>query len=248
MDPEPKSSEEILPEFTPIIVNNRKNSPYLLSDDLIVFPQFLSVEECADIIEFSIKLPKTTTRSTCRQRSMFRSSVLADYLFTEIKKLSREVCIKMLLKPQHQDDQWTPSYINNNFRFVTSEAGTGIGPHFDATYVVNVDEISIYTAMIYLNDNFTGGLLDFNNTSYIPQQGDLVILNQRLLHSSPPVKTGTKYILRSEIMYRRVGTVETDSDREAMVMYNRARQTGDEYLMDRAFILSPRLENLVLNI
>ena len=42
--------------------------------------------------------------------------------------------------------------------------------------------------------------------SVIPQTGTALIFNHDTLHEGEPVTKGTKYIIRTEIMYRRVDT------------------------------------------
>ena len=42
--------------------------------------------------------------------------------------------------------------------------------------------------------------------SVVPQTGTALIFNHDTLHEGEPVSSGTKYIIRTEIMYRRVDT------------------------------------------
>jgi prolyl 4-hydroxylase len=57
--------------------------------------------------------------------------------------------------------------------------------------------------MIYLNDAFEGGETKFNKCSIEPATGKALIFRHELLHEGCPVITGIKYVLRTDIMYRR---------------------------------------------
>lgn len=87
-------------------------------------------------------------------------------------------------------------------------------PHFDATTRVN-DSTSLLTVLIYLNDGggkeFDGGETCFldsksvklNDTTEMvtPSTGDVVVFEHDLFHSSAPLKFGTKYILRTDVLF-----------------------------------------------
>jgi len=88
-------------------------------------------------------------------------------------------------------------------------------PHFDATTRVN-DSTSLLTVLIYLNDgggkDFDGGETCFldsksmklNEASTIvtPSTGDVVVFEHDLFHSSATLKFGTKYILRTDVLFQ----------------------------------------------
>ena len=87
-------------------------------------------------------------------------------------------------------------------------------PHFDATTRVH-NMTSLLTVLIYLND---GGGDDFDGgeTCYIdaispkgidtatkitPATGKVVVFEHDLFHSSVPLKFGTKYVLRTDVLF-----------------------------------------------
>jgi hypothetical protein len=88
------------------------------------------------------------------------------------------------------------------WQLIKYNVGEEFKPHFDA---LNKENDRLFTAIIYLNDNFEGGETEFPTTGDIvhPKQGKLVIWknliagksNPKSLHSGNPVKKGTKYIL-----------------------------------------------------
>ena len=92
-------------------------------------------------------------------------------------------------------------------------------PHFDATTSVtaensNVEMTSLLTVLVYLNEgggcDFGGGetfYLDSKNpntepTKVIPKMGSAVIFEHDLFHSSVPLTFGTKFVLRTDILFK----------------------------------------------
>jgi hypothetical protein len=56
--------------------------------------------------------------------------------------------------------------------------------------------------MIYLNDDFEGGETTFPEFLIRPEQGMALIFNHDVYHSGREVTRGTKYVLRTDVMYR----------------------------------------------
>jgi len=121
---------------------------------------------------------------------------------------------------------WEPSYIDSNWMFSKYSPGTHFGPHYDGATVKNFGERSLQTIIIYLNDVGVGGATNFfddkkqgqdptdNNNLFVgtqdfviqtisPTQGSALIFNHYLLHEGELLKEGIKYILRSDIVYKR---------------------------------------------
>ena len=59
--------------------------------------------------------------------------------------------------------------------------------------------------MIYLNDDFAGGETNFGETCIKPETGMALVFEHDLLHEGCAVMKGRKYVLRSDVMYGRVG-------------------------------------------
>ena len=129
--------------------------------------------------------------------------------------------------------EWLPAFIYNKFRIYKYEEGTSFPEHLDykvkRTIIKNDKEYvqqSFLSILIYLNDKFEEG-----NTGYWPDHngihcrflrnvekqscikdhqviikpitGMAVIQDQNILHEGLPPKKGTKYILRSDIIFER---------------------------------------------
>ena len=60
------------------------------------------------------------------------------------------------------------------------------------------------TLIVYLNDDFEGGETDFDlGVCVDPRPGTALLFQHFLLHEGCKVTAGMKYVLRSDVMYRR---------------------------------------------
>src|SRR5690606_5025335 len=63
---------------------------------------------------------------------------------------------------------------------------------------------------IYLNDDFAGGETRFiqgdSHVDVKPKRGSALLFNHDTLHEGKEVLSGTKYLLRTEVMFRRTDT------------------------------------------
>jgi hypothetical protein len=91
--------------------------------------------------------------------------------------------------------------------------GAFFKPHYDGMYKSGFGDCSIYTVTIYLNDSFEGGRLIFRKSKeevenvlnvFQPQTGTAILFNHDTLHEGEVVEKGTKYLLRTSVMFRRV--------------------------------------------
>ena len=117
--------------------------------------------------------------------------------------------------------QWRPAGLNPCFRICRYERGGRFAPHFDGGFDASPSVRSRQTFMLYLNDanDFDGGATSFFDArqrayrapdpefayfSLAPEAGACVVFDHALLHDGGELRGGTKYIMRSEVMYRRV--------------------------------------------
>jgi hypothetical protein len=92
--------------------------------------------------------------------------------------------------------------LNELFRFYKYQHGQQFRKHRDQSYIRNSQEASYYTFMIYLNDNFTGGDTTFDHLSVKPKEGSALVFYHYLEHTGTEVLECTKYVLRTDIMYK----------------------------------------------
>jgi hypothetical protein len=95
--------------------------------------------------------------------------------------------------------------INERLRFLKYTAGDEFKPHVDGSYTADDGAISRITILIYLNADYTGAYTEFAGESdwmsVVPESGMIVLQDQSLLHRVPPLLTGCKYVIRTEVMY-----------------------------------------------
>lgn len=95
--------------------------------------------------------------------------------------------------------------LNERFRFYRYDVGQYFAPHYDGAFRCDNGEQSLLTFMIYLNDDFESGETNFGEICIKPETGMALIFEHGLLHEGCAVTKGRKYVLRSDVMYGRVG-------------------------------------------
>lgn len=105
--------------------------------------------------------------------------------------------------------RWRAIGFNERFRFYRYGPGQRFAPHRDGSFQRNADEISWMTFLVYLNSDFAGGHTRFDLAGepapvvVEPEQGTALVFMHDRLHAGEEVTHGTKYVLRTDVMYRR---------------------------------------------
>ena len=98
--------------------------------------------------------------------------------------------------------------MNERFRFLRYTEGDFFKSHFDGAYTrPDNSEKSQITVQLYLNEDCEGGETTFfgpNNEEVrvVPQPGKVLIFEHHLLHEGSLLKSGTKYAMRTDVMYK----------------------------------------------
>merc|ERR1712007_168461 len=107
--------------------------------------------------------------------------------------------------------------LNPCFRVCRYEPGGFFLPHKDGGFEYSDELLSLKTFMVYLNDGFEGAPTNFFEQTQVcyaqpdptkiihelrPETGACVAFNQNLVHDGGMLRAGTKYILRTEVMYK----------------------------------------------
>jgi predicted 2-oxoglutarate/Fe(II)-dependent dioxygenase YbiX len=103
--------------------------------------------------------------------------------------------------------------LNERLRFYRYDEGQKFDWHRDGYYESPSGKRSFLTFMIYLNDGSDGGetlftklgglYLSEDDLSVKPRRGMALLFDHRILHTGSTVTRGRKYVLRTDVMYRR---------------------------------------------
>lgn len=176
---------------------------FKISDEVYIIQNFWTKEKCNSFI-------KQTEAKGYREATI--DAGMGQRVVKSVRNNKRVMYIDQDLATEIWSDlsQLAPQTIGNSeaiglnemFRFYRYHPGEEFKRHRDQSFIRNSDEASFYTFMIYLNDNFEGGETSFPDKIVRPIAGLALIFLHSLEHAGNPVKKGTKYVLRTDIMYR----------------------------------------------
>lgn len=167
----------------------------------------LSLAECAALIARieaagPTDAPITTSRGFVMRpdirnntRVMFDDPALATMLFERVRAHV----------PERLEGEWVLCGANERLRCYRYAPGQYFAPHFDGAFTRGPNERSLLTFMVYLNECEAGGhtgLIDLE-LEVAPVTGTALLFNHHLLHEGARVRSGLKYAVRSDLMYRR---------------------------------------------
>lgn len=240
-DSEPKTSDdEKSIHFSKEFV---KPTIFYKTSTVLVLDNVLTSEECTNIKNLAPPDSKKKVRKCLNMGS------LTETIIDRCKDFIPQSVYDDNLDKSYKDKNyyyWNQPEINNNWRVVRYPPSYGgMKKHLDTSYVVSINDKSIFTIMIYLTDNDDGGT-QFSNITIYPKIGRLIIFEQKLLHEGLPNKT-EKCFVRSEIMYKRFKSINSKGDVEAFEVYQKALEENDTELEKKAFKQSTLLESMVYN-
>ena len=99
--------------------------------------------------------------------------------------------------------------VNELLRLYRYKPGQRFEAHTDHWYQPDKRSISLLTVLVYLNEGFTGGHTRFMeqlDADVVPKMGQAAIFQHKVTHEGCEVTSGTKYALRTDVIY------EADSD------------------------------------
>lgn len=176
-------------------------------ESIVTVSNFLSPQECEEFIQLTLAVgyeeaPITTLRGFQMRpdirnntRVMKDEPVLAGRLWERMKDL--------VPTTHRRIGAWHPHSLNERFRFYRYTGGQYFKWHSDGPFIRSPREVSLFTAMVYLNEDFEGGTTDFQDgPSITPRQGMLLLFEHSRVHQGAPVRRGCKYVLRTDVMFR----------------------------------------------
>lgn len=174
------------------------------SDQIWTIKNFLSVQECEDLIIFAeskgFQEATVSLKSGARMMKNVRNN---DRLVYKDANLATVYWQKLQPFCPTKLDKNDVLGLNEQFRFYRYEENQRFKRHIDGRFQRNESEESRITFMIYLNEDYEGGETAFDNWTIQPQTGMALCFIHELKHEGLPLKSGAKYVLRSDIMYTR---------------------------------------------
>jgi prolyl 4-hydroxylase len=178
---------------------------------VLVIHNFLSGEECAALIRRSEGLN-------------YETGTVADVVIENVRNNERVLLDDVHLASDmfRRAEPFLPTDIaghrlcgfNERWRFYRYQPGQTFKPHRDGSYFRRETlEESQLTFMIYLNDGMTGGETRFfadmeqafRQQPYLsvqPRDGMALVFLHQIWHEGAVVRSGQKYVLRTDVMYK----------------------------------------------
>ena len=138
--------------------------------------------------------PQIQTRIRNNERVMFDDSEMSAMIFSRLQAEAPELCHGRTLVSA-----------NERLRCYRYKPGMRFAPHSDGAFVRNPREQSYYTVLVYLNEGFEGGATAFlvrPEVKITPKRGMALLFQHPIVHEGQEVIRGTKYVLRTDLMYR----------------------------------------------
>lgn len=202
-------------------MNPKSEVRHLLPDsDFVCFliPALFSKIECENLLGTDVRNSFRNAKSSYprnyrnNDRHVVDSKELASFLFRKVKPHLPEQ-ITTVSEILAENGSWNLSQLNSRLRFCKYSAQQYFHRHLDGIHYRSATEQSKLTFMIYLNgsEEFEGGRTLFFRSkdsteiwsSYLPQQGDLIVFDHNVWHEGEELASGEKFVLRSDILYTR---------------------------------------------
>ena len=176
-------------------------SPYIVEVDNV-----LTSEECEKLIEKIEALrPSVAPINTAlgarvhtdvrnNERVMYDDQELAAYLVDQVRDRMPELIGNRVLVGA-----------NERIRCYRYKPGMRFAPHADGSFRRDDQELSVYSFLVYLNEGFVGGETRFFTEPEItitPKTGKALLFQHPIIHEGALVTDGTKYVARTDLMYR----------------------------------------------
>jgi prolyl 4-hydroxylase len=180
-----------------------------LTPGVFTIDNFLSLEECVRYIargdDIGYVASEVNFRTGSRRaeeirnndRVIFDDPALAAALFERARPL---------LPPEVSG--WLLEGFNERLRFYRYGPKQYFKWHRDGSFAKSDDEESMLTFMMFLNEEFEGGLTEFKTELVKPTTGMALVFPHRVTHQGAELLSGVKYVLRTDVMYRNVNGVE----------------------------------------
>lgn len=163
-------------------------------------------------------------------------AVLGEAVFARIRPFLPERLVDA------SGEAWRLHGLNPRFRFCRYRGGQRFCIHRDGAYARSPEVRSRLTCMLYLNDSgeFSGGATRYyaertEDSGLLgvvrPEAGTLIVFDHELWHDGEAVTSGTKYVMRTDVLYERESlghgdTAEVLTGHQGYVWHVLARRDG----------------------
>lgn len=176
-----------------------------IAEGIHVVQDFLAEKECAELIAWTETLGYEAAPITTNYGFEMRPDIRNNTRVI-VDDVDRAAWLWERLRP-HAPPVFAGRAavgLNERFRFYRYDPGERFAPHRDGAFRRANGEQSRLTFMIYLNEGFDGGETNFDDASITPRTGLALMFDHDLHHEGAAVRSGRKYVLRSDVMYARV--------------------------------------------
>lgn len=167
----------------------------------LICRQFLSAEECAELVS----LAETAGFESAQVRTRAGQAAMPHIRNNQRAILAsppwvQQLWARMSLLALPRVEGCRPAGLPAQLRFYKYEPGERFKMHKDGPWVEN-GLTSKLTALVYLNEGYTGGQTVFRDVSIEPETGMLLLFEHPTWHEGAALVQGTKYVLRSDVLY-----------------------------------------------
>lgn len=179
-----------------------------LTAGIFTVDEFLTPKECEDLIKRSEEIGfEAATIATRRGHKLETSTRNNDRVIVDDPELAARLWDRLR--------SFTPGIkagrqsigLNERFRFYRYHPGHKFVWHADGAYRRDNGEVSQLTFLIYLNSGYCGGSTKFEELEVNGGAGTALVFEHALFHEGSEVLEGTKYVLRSDVMFGPVGKI-----------------------------------------
>jgi len=165
--------------------------------DVFVIEGFFDEVECREARHKLVAAAKTL-RVDDRFRNNDRITLMDNHTRAQNVWIKLENAITLF-----REEGFVPVGCNPRFHVYSyNKPGDKFPLHADQPYILE-DTISFYTVLIYLSDDYEGGDALIGGTAKLkPKAGTAIVFPHYILHGAAPLISGTRYTMRTDVMYR----------------------------------------------
>jgi hypothetical protein len=185
-----------------------------LTAEIATIDDLLSPDECNSYIQFSESAGYTDAPITTAGGPVMAKDVRNnERVMLDDPHRAADLWLRVRSFVPATVNEWLAVGVNERLRFYRYDVGQRFDWHYDGYFERVGGERSLFTFMVYLNDDFEFGDTLFadrrmESTPYPvlkvqPRKGMALLFRHALLHKGDAVLRGRKYVLRTDVMYSR---------------------------------------------